>query len=220
MIDPRTKSAKVTLIKGTSILNKAGRFLLRKTKIVTDKEHIAWLKPKPSFQVQELDEKGEIVSDSGELRKSRVKQGKIVKHSQVGDGWGETRMDDEKAELGRKEQEEAYSKIEKQWADEEEAKLKAVSSAPELEVPELSDDDDDDDGDLFADLRDDGEPQNKDDSKIMEEVFSAPKPKVVDWDSGMKVGKLKSILEELGIDPSGMKKAELVLTLESIDDGE
>lgn len=196
-LNPKTKSAKVTLTKGASLRNKAGRFEFNKPQEVHDLEHIAFLKPKPNFQVQELDEHGKIVFDSKEAGRKATKHHKVVKMRQTGDGWDEVRLEDKDAEAERAKQAEAWSKIEQEWAEEEGVKNDPANELMSYEEPEPTPE---------AETR-----------QVMKDVFQ-PEEKL-EWKPSMKIAQLKKALESRGVDHSSLKrKRDFIEALEATEE--
>lgn len=213
-LNPETVAARVTLVKGASLSNRAGRFTAHKTRTITDLEHIEYLKPKPAFQVIELDKDGKVVEDSAEARRPKAKPQRIVKLKQEGDGWGEIELDDKKAEEGRAEQAKQWAETEAMWAEEEARAQKAKAEEPTSADPanKLGEYPEEKAGTVEEQM-----------AEVMDEVFPAPAP-VVDspaWDPSMKVSQLKAVLESRGESADslkGMRKSQLISLLEATDE--
>lgn len=202
-LNPKTASAQVTLIKGATLRNKAGRFENGKPQKIHNLEHIAFLKPKPNFQVQELDEEGKVVFDSQEGSKKAAKPQRVVKMKKpAGDGWDEVRLDDKDAEAEREKQREAWSKIEAEWAEEEKGRTSVLEDDPADELvsyaePELT-------------------PSEKS-SQVMKDIFQ-PK-ETMPWTPAMKIAQLRKALDSRGVDHSGLKyKRDLISALEATEE--
>jgi len=212
-LNPETVAARVTLVKGASLSNRAGRFTANKTRTITELEHIEYLKPKPAFQVIELDKDGKVVEDSAEARRPKAKPQRIVKLKQEGDGWGEIELDDKKAEEGRAEQAKQWAETEAMWAEEEARaqKAKAEETAPSDPADKLGEYPEEKSGTVEEQM-----------AEVMDEVFPAPAP--VDspaWDPSMKVSQLKAVLESRGESADslkGMRKSQLISLLEATDE--
>ncbi len=218
-LNPKTVSARVKLIKGASLSNRAGRFEAGKTRSINDLELIAWLKPKPAFQVLELDKDGRVVSDSSEARRPKQKAQKIVKLKQKGDGWGEIELDDKKAEEGRAEQERQWAETEAAWAEEAARSEVKKGEAEEQKVEEVFKDPASELGEYPKPKTNSVEEQME---KVLDEVFPAPAPiKALDWDPSMKVAQLKDVLESRGVnkeETKGLLKSQLISMLEATDE--
>lgn len=205
-LNPKTKFVKATLIKGTSLVNKAGRFENGKPLKIENLEHAAWLKPKPQFQVLEFDENNNIVGDTLEARREKPKAQRIVKMKQEGDGWGEVKLDDEAGEEARKQQAEAWQKIEAEWAEEERA-------AKEEEKPA-------DPADDLAVYPEEKPTAEQAAAQAFSSVFPAPEVKEpMPWKTSMKISQLKEVLKSRGVDTSELRyKRDLIQALEATEE--
>ena len=209
-LHPDTVYGNVTLLKGTSMSNRAGHFKLQKARLIDNLEHVAWLKPKPAFQVQELDADMNVVEDSLEKRRPKpAGPTKVVKLGDVGDGWGDLEMKDKAAEEEHARATKAVADMEAEWLKEQES----LKEQPEEEkAPEQPEEKKVDPANSLTSYA--PEDKGSEEAAVQAEVFQEK------WDPKMRVPRLAEFLEARGIDSTGMLKREMVKALEASDEEE